>query len=76
MPWTANTRWSIGGQSAGGFGYFKGLVDDIRLYGSPRTPAQVYVLCEIKLKGDLNDDCIVDMQDIMLMADSWLATSH
>jgi hypothetical protein len=52
---------------AGGSGTV--LIDDIRLYGARCLPSVQ------KPAGDLNDDCVVDYFDLVLMADNWLTTA-
>ncbi len=41
--------------------------DDVRLYSSRCIPEL------IDLAGDLNDDCVVDMPDLEMLTDQWLA---
>ena len=59
---------------------FEGSLDDIRLYNYAMTNVQVadvYLeteayICVGELEYDLNDDCIVDLGDIALLATQWL----
>ncbi len=64
--------------------FFKGLIDDVKMYNYALTPEEVasqYVavkggtVCAEPISvadGDLNQDCKVDLEDMALLASQWL----
>jgi len=58
---------STGSTISGSMGYV--YIDDIRLYPSICIP-------ELAPAGDLNDDCVVNLEDFGVISDEWLAKSY
>jgi len=58
---------STGSKISGAMGYV--YFDDIRLYPPICDP-------ELAPAGDLNDDCVVNLEDFGVMSDEWLASSY
>ncbi len=61
------TEFSLGFEKTAAFGGSGTLfIDDIRLYGARCIPSL------LKQAGDLNNDCVVDYSDLVLIAEDWL----
>jgi hypothetical protein len=52
------------------YGWFEGVIDDVRIYNSALTGEQVLYFTGIPV--DLNDDNKVDLKDFAALADAWL----
>lgn len=61
---------------------FDGALDDIQIYNYALTPEDIVDLyfaetgkpiCLYALPNDLNDDCVIDMLDFAIIAESWLS---
>jgi hypothetical protein len=68
--WSNNESW-----------VFDGLMDDVRVYEIYLDQGQVAALyedvmgqapCTEPLDGDLNGDCVVDLEDFAILAQDWL----
>lgn len=79
---TAPTALTIGKQ-LNGTGYFIGQIDEVRIYEYAMDEFEVadylYLsvrpddsVCIQKPEFDLNDDCIVDIEDFLMVIDGWL----
>ena len=72
---------TIGGSSIFG-AYFNGLIDDVRIYDRALTAEQIRQLyndeqliesiCENKSQADTNNDCIINIDDLAIIASNWL----
>ncbi len=58
----------------------KGFIDDVHIYDYALSVNEVMSLadvggyCASPLRTDLNEDCSIDFQDLILLTDSWLQT--
>lgn len=70
--------WLVDGTNPGGDGlYFSGLIDEVALYNTALTPAQIenHALLEtVDLPGDFNLDGTIDAADFMLLTDNFGGT--
>lgn len=54
--------------------YWKGLIDDVRIYNYALRPGDVaQLMCHEPSVGDVNHDCIVDMADFAVLTSAWLS---
>ncbi|HBG28093.1 MAG: hypothetical protein A2Y10_16890 [Planctomycetes bacterium GWF2_41_51] len=79
--WVTIGNYSIGGNEALNSRYFKGQIDDLRIYNHALSPAEIQTvyneevdLCGSQgyLQSDLNRDCYVGFKDIISIAKDWL----
>lgn len=61
--------------------FYEGLLDDVRIYNyalSARDIAQLYYdgtaipVCVSRRAGDINGDCVIDLDDLAILASGWL----
>ena len=71
----------IGRSNWDGDGYYKGMMDDVRMYNCALTAVDIARLynevtgqsvCAVKPELDFNDNCIVDLGDFALFAEEWM----
>ena len=74
----------LGTRPSASDGYWCGYIDDVRIYHSSLSGKQIYqvyseqnpmateYLCNKTIETDINKDCVVDLNDVMLMAARWL----
>jgi Concanavalin A-like lectin/glucanases superfamily/Right handed beta helix region len=82
----ANADVLIGAYCTASCSYCDGIIDDVRIYDVALTDEmidQLYngltpgtLLCSEYPATDLNGDCAVDIQDLTILADNWLAPSN
>ena len=72
-PWTNGTQWMMGRETAGGYSYYEGLLDDVRVYQTPKSPEDTLPLCSEDMASDFDNNCIVDMHDLLIVLQSWLS---
>jgi hypothetical protein len=54
--------------------YWKGLIDDVRIYNYALRPGEVaQLMCYEPAVGDVNHDCVVDMADFAVLTSAWLS---
>jgi hypothetical protein len=69
-PYTIGARGALG---AGTF--FDGIIDEVRLYNralSAREVAELYYYVSSCPSHDLNADCIIDFDDVLIFSTRWL----
>jgi hypothetical protein len=55
--------------------YFNGAIDDVSIYKAGLSEAEImelYDLCLFVIPGDINHDCRIDFEDVLLLFDKWL----
>ena len=82
--WVTIGNYSIGGNEALNSRYFKGQIDDMRIYNHALSPAEIQTVYneEVDLCGswgylqsDLNRDCYLGFEDIIAIANDWLKST-
>ena len=54
--------------------YWKGLIDDVRIFNYALRPGEVaQLMCHEPAVGDVNHDCVVDMADFAVLTSAWLS---
>jgi concanavalin A-like lectin/glucanase superfamily protein/parallel beta helix pectate lyase-like protein len=82
MEGSVNADVLIGAFYSGSYNYYDGIIDDVRIYDVALTDEMIEQLyngsspsgwvCTESLEADLNYDCIVDVQDLLVLAENWL----
>jgi len=79
------SQFAIGSYSAGNGAFYRGIIDDFRIYDLELTPDEVSKVyqgfdpfeqaeCTAYVRADLNRDCVVDLRDVQEFAKDWLLT--
>ena len=75
-PSTPNDTITIGRQVDETYDWsLVGIIDEVRIYtdtASPEMIKHIYETCTTHKVGDFNGDCLVNMEDFIVIAESWL----